>query len=223
VEAKSVLSKALDRLRPFGSRITKRLPPSLRRRLWPLLSRESVFVHRYLDGLKGIEVGGSAHNDYGVDAINVDRFESMDTIFKQEEWQVCGRKLPIDIVAAGDNLPFPDDAVEFVLASHVIEHFPDPIRTLREWVRVASRYAVVVVPHRDRTFDRDRELTSIDEFLRRGDRAADLSTPPHDHWSVWTLESFMAMCRHFGLRVVDQLDPDDKVGNGFIVVLDASS
>jgi SAM-dependent methyltransferase len=209
-------------LRPYGSRIAKRAPPAVRRRLWPLLNRESAFVLSYLGGLKGVEVGGSAHNDYGVDAVNADRFESMDTIFKEEEWNVCGRKRPVDVVAPGDALPFEDDAVDFVLASHVIEHFPDPIRALEEWVRVARRYVVVVVPHRDRTFDRDRELTPITEFVRRHEQDSEIPEPPHDHWSVWTLESFLAMCTQFGLRVVDQLDPDDKVGNGFMVVLDAS-
>jgi SAM-dependent methyltransferase len=193
----------------------------VRRRVWPLVERRSAFVHRYLDGLKGVEIGGSAHNDYEVDAVNVDRFESMDTIFKREEWDACGRKRPVDVVAPGDDLPFEDDAVDFVLASHVIEHFPDPIRALEEWVRVARRYVVLVVPHRDRTFDRDRELTPVEEFVRRrGD--GEVPEPPHDHWSVWTLESFLAMCDHFGFAVVDQLDPDDKVGNGFIVVIDAS-
>jgi hypothetical protein len=41
------------------------------------------------------------------------------------------------------------------------------------------------------------------------------------HWSVWTLESFLEMCRHFGFEVSDYLDPDDKVGNGFIVTIQA--
>jgi SAM-dependent methyltransferase len=179
-------------------------------------------VRRYLSDLHGIEVGGSAHNDYAVDAINVDRFASMDTIFKEEEWNVCGRKRPVDVVAPGDELPFADDAADFVLASHVIEHFPDPIRALKEWVRVARRYVVVVVPHRDRTFDRNRELTPLDEFTRRCQEGAEVPEPPHDHWSVWTLETFLAMCTHFGFDALDHLDPDDKVGNGFIVVLDAS-
>ena len=203
------------------SQISRRLPLALRRRVWPLLSRQSKFVHRYLDGLEGIEIGAAAHNDYGVAAVNVDRFESMETIFKQEEWDVSGRKRPVDVVAPGDDLPFEDKSVDFVLASHVIEHFPDPIRALEEWVRVARRYVVVVVPHRDRTFDRDRELTAVDELVRRHDDGARPPEPPHDHWSVWTLESFLEMCERFGFQVVDSLDPDDKVGNGFAVVLAA--
>jgi SAM-dependent methyltransferase len=194
--------------------------PKVRRRLWPLLHRESAFVHRHLHGLKGVEIGASAHNDFGVDAVNVDRYASMETKYKQEEWNLCGRKRPVDVVAPGDDLPFEDDSVDFVLASHVLEHFPDPIRALDEWVRVARRKVVVVVPHRDRTFDRDRQLTSIDEFVQRHESA--FASQDDHHWSVWTLESFLEMCERFGLEVVDHLDPDDKVGNGFIVAIDAS-
>ncbi|MDQ3777659.1 MAG: methyltransferase domain-containing protein [Actinomycetota bacterium] len=194
--------------------------PAVRRRLWPLLSHRSAFVHRYLNGLEGVEVGASAHNDYGLDAINVDRYASMDTVFKEEEWKLCGRKRTVDVVAPGDQLPFADDSHDFVFASHVIEHFPDPIRALEEWLRVARRYVVLVVPHRDRTFDRDREVTPVEELVRRHEEG--FSASEDAHWTVWTLESFLAMCDHFGFRVVDHLDPDDKNGNGFIVVLDAS-
>lgn len=34
---------------------------------------ESALAHKYLDGLKGIEIGGAAHNSFGLDTINVDR------------------------------------------------------------------------------------------------------------------------------------------------------
>jgi hypothetical protein len=102
----------------------------------------------------------------------------------------------------------------------VIEHFADPIRAVTEWLRVARRYVVLVVPHRDRTFDRDRELTPTAELIDRHERG--LTAHEEAHWSVWTLESFLELCDHLGLTVLDSLDPDDKVGNGFIVVLDAA-
>jgi SAM-dependent methyltransferase len=180
----------------------------------------SQFVLSYLSGLDGIEVGASAHNDYGLNAVNVDRYGEMDTIYKDEEWRLTGRRRAVDIIASGDQLPFMDDSVDFIFASHVLEHFPDPLRALKEWLRVARKYVVLVVPHRDRTFDRDRELTSVDELLRRHEQR--LEDPRDLHWSVWTLESFLELCRRLDLRVIDSLDPDDKVGNGFMVVLDAA-
>ena len=182
-------------------------------------NRPSPFVLSYLAGLRGIEIGASAHNDYGLNAINVDRYGEQDTVYKQEEWRLAGRRRGVDVVAPGDELPFEDDAVDFVFASHVLEHFPDPIRALKEWLRVARKYVVLVIPHRDRTFDRDRELTTADELLRRHEQQ--FEDPRDLHWSVWTLESFLELCDRLGFRVIDALDPDDKVGNGFALVLDA--
>jgi SAM-dependent methyltransferase len=137
------------------------------------------------------------------------------------ERRVGVKPAKVDIVAPGDDLPIEDNSVDFVFSSHVIEHFADPVRALREWVRVARRYVVVIAPHRDRTFDADRPLTTVDEMLARH---RDGFTSDEDrHWSVWTCESFVELCERIGLNVLDQCDPDDKVGNGFAVVIDASS
>ena len=183
-------------------------------------ARDSGFAHRWLDGLRGIEIGAAAHNDFHVDALNVDRSGAPDTVYKAHERHECGRAAPVDVVAPGDALPFADDSVDFVLASHVIEHFPDPIRALEEWRRVARRVIVLVVPHRDRTFDRDRPLTPLAELVER--HAAGFAPDEDRHWSVWTLETFRELCAHVGLPVLDALDPDDKTGNGFMVALDPS-
>lgn len=175
---------------------------------------------RYLKGLSGIEIGASSHNRYWLDAINVDRWSGMDTIYKKEERRLALRPAKVDVVAPGDDLPFDDDSYDFVFSSHVIEHFPDPIRALLEWHRVARRYVVVVAPHKERTFDADRPLTTVDELVER--HRTDFRSEEDAHWSVWTCESFLEMCERLGFNVVDSLDPDDKVGNGFAVVLDAS-
>lgn len=184
-----------------------------------VLRRDSAFVSGYLRGLRGIEIGASAHNRYWLDAINVDRWGGDDTIYKREERALALHTAKVDVVAPGDELPFADDSHDFVFSSHVIEHFPDPIRALLEWRRVARRYVVAVVPHRDRTFDADRPLTPVEELLER--HRAGLRSDEDRHWSVWTRESFVELCEAIGLRVVDSLDPDDKVGNGFVVVIDA--
>ena len=211
--------------------VGRRLPPALRRRvealrvraIFPLellRRRDSKFVTSYLTGLRGVEIGAAAHNRFYLDAINVDRFASMDTVYKRLERSLVLHTAKVDVVAEGDDLPFERDSFDFVFSSHVIEHFADPIRALYEWVRVARRYVVVIAPHRDRTFDADRPLTTVDELLARH---RDGFTSEEDlHWSVWTCESFIEMCGAAGLRVVDHQDPDDKVGNGFAVVIDAS-
>ena len=44
--------------------------------------KESLLAHRLLDGLEGIEVGGSAHNAFGLKTRNVDFTDSLETEFK---------------------------------------------------------------------------------------------------------------------------------------------
>jgi SAM-dependent methyltransferase len=197
------------------------IPRPLRRAVWAWRHPPSPFVTRALEGLVGIEIGASAHNDFGLRAINVDRYPEMDTPYKREELELCGRMRPVDLVAPGDDLPFRDEAVDFVFASHVIEHFPDPIRALDEWCRVARHSVVLVVPHRDRTFDAGRELTPAAELRERN--ASGFTSSEDKHWSVWTRESFLQLCAATGFPIVDSLDPDDKLGNGFMVVIDAAA
>ncbi|MFL5848382.1 MAG: class I SAM-dependent methyltransferase [Solirubrobacteraceae bacterium] len=195
--------------------------PTKRRLLWRLHNtRDSALAHRWLDGLKGVEIGGAAHNAFHLDTLNVDRTRDMDTVYKREELECAGVAMAVDVVAEGDDLPFPDEAFDFVLASHVLEHLPDPIRALQEWRRVARRYVFVVLPHRDRTFDRDRPVTPVDELLRRHEQG--LRSDDDRHWTVWTCESFLELCERLGVEVLEHQDPDDKQGNGFAVVLDAS-
>jgi SAM-dependent methyltransferase len=194
--------------------------PTKRRLLWRLHNtRDSALAHRWLDGLKGVEIGGAAHNAFHLDTLNVDRTRDMDTVYKREELECAGVAMAVDVVAEGDDLPFPDEAFDFVLASHVLEHLPDPIRALQEWRRVARRYVFVVLPHRDRTFDRDRPVTPVDELLRRHEHG--LRSDEDRHWTVWTCETFLELCERLGVEVLEHQDPDDKQGNGFAVVLDA--
>jgi SAM-dependent methyltransferase len=189
---------------------------------WQIHRRQRPYplAQRYLGGLKGVEIGGSAHNSFGVDAINVDRYGDMDTVYKQEERRLTRRALPVDVVAPGDDLPFEDDSFDFVLASHVIEHMPDPVKALLEWKRVARRYVFLVVPHRDRTFDAGRPLTPVHELLER--HRSGFESEEDRHWSVWSCESFVELCDAIGLHVLETEDPDLKAGNGFAVVIDSN-
>jgi SAM-dependent methyltransferase len=206
---------ATGRVHP--SRATLR--EALRRRRRERPPRRYAFAERYLAGLEGVEVGGSAANAFNVKAFNFDRYPSMATVYKEAERRFADRALPVDVAAHGDALPLRDGAVDFVLASHVIEHFPDPIRALREWVRVARRYVFLVVPHRDRTFDRDRPLTPLDELLERHGKG--FTSSEDRHWSVWTCESFVEMCGRLGLAVLATEDPDRRTGDGFALIIDA--
>ena len=181
------------------------------------LKRDSRFAHRYLDGLRGIEIGAAAPQSFGLDTINVDREDS--DFYRLAQERVTGWAVPVDVVAEGHVLPFGDSSYDFVLASHVIEHMPDPIAALREWVRVARRYVFMIVPHRDRTFDRGRPLTSLDELIGRHEEG--FGSDEDRHWSVWSCESFLELCAYLALPVLEYQDPDDMGRNGFAVLVDA--
>lgn len=183
---------------------------------------ESKIAHQYLDGLKGIEIGGSAHNRFGLNTQNCDNPAIVEA-YKEEQVKLCGSWLPVDVpIEDAGRLPmFADKSVDFVLNSHVIEHIWRPDLALIEWCRVARKYIFLVIPHKDRTFDKDRpETLPIEIFTRPM-----LDKYEDKHHNVWKPESFMAFLlqlqknnhRLFSLEHVSATD--DKVGNGFIVVL----
>lgn len=200
--------------------------------------KDSALAHKYLDNLKGIEIGGSAHNSFNLpNCLNVDYTDDMDTIFKQGEFQLCGEKMKVDVIANGDDLPFKDETQDFVLSSHVIEHFFDPIKAIKEWLRVTKKggYIFIIAPKQDSLPGETRPCTKVEELIARhtgkmtkeevdmsGYQTSTVTGLPlneHGHWSVWNLEDFLPICESYGWNVVEALEKDDKVGNGFCVVI----
>lgn len=180
---------------------------------------ESKLAHKYLDGLKGIEIGGSAHNPFGLDTINVDYTDAI-TPYKEEELALCRTMLKVDVVSLGDNLPFPNKSYDFVISSHVIEHFFDPIKAIKEWERVARKYIYIIAPHMDRMFDADKIPTKPDELWDRYNGKIINETPEdHSHYSYWRTADFVNLIETIGLKIKEVQDRDDKVGNGFAVLI----
>ena len=194
---------------------------AIKRKLLHTKFRESKLAHQLLDGLRGLEIGASIHNPFGLKTLNVDFSDDYTTVFKQEEFRLFKAFQPVHIVACGDNLPFKDNSVDFVISSHVIEHFYDPVKTIKEWLRVSrvGGYVFMIVPHKERTFDKDRPRTSIAEII---ERHKDLSPPKinhQHHYSVWKTEDLVEICNYYQWPIVAVQDVDDKVGNGFTVVI----
>ncbi len=61
----------------------------------------------------------------------------------------------------------PDASYGCVLASHVLEHVANPLRALHEWRRVLTEngLVLVVLPNKDRTFDRRRPVTPVEHMV----------------------------------------------------------
>lgn len=183
--------------------------------------KDSALAHKYLDGLRGIEIGASAHNPFNIkNCLNVN-YTDEDTAHTEEQKSLCGEVVKVDIIAPGDDLPFKDKTVDFVLSSHCLEHFFDPIGALLEWKRVTKDDGIIfmVVPHKERTFDKERERTTIEELR---ERFLDRRSPQRKvdaHHSVWITEDLVELCKYLNFKVVAVQDVDDKVGNGFTIVV----
>jgi len=185
------------------------------------VEQESPLAHRLLDGLSGIEIGASAQNPFGLNTRNVDFSDDYTTVYKQEEVASTGKYVAVDIVASGDTLPLEDNSVGFVVSSHVIEHFYDPIKAIKEWLRVTrpGGYVYIIAPHKQRTFDRHLPRTTLVELIDRHEHPNPPVPDHHGHYSVWITEDFLELCNHFGWKIIAWQDIDDKVGNGFTIVI----
>jgi SAM-dependent methyltransferase len=212
-----IMSNVFDRLQNLFRLIEERIIPQ---KGCGIRFPESRLAHKYLDGLSGIEIGGSAHNPFGLKTRNIDYTDSVETVFKREEKRLCGEAMPVDIIAGGDELPLPDESEDFVISSHVLEHFPDPIKALNEWYRVVRKggYIFAIVPHRDRTFDKSRTRTTLDELIERHATGL-IPCSEQGHCSVWITEDLVELINYLGWTIVEVNDVDDKVGNGFTVVI----
>lgn len=186
--------------------------------------RDSQLAHKYLDGLDTvIEIGASSHNPFNIKCntyYNVDLPKHQRVVYEDESRKLGEEPCEVHIEARGDNLPLADNSVDAVLSSHVIEHFWNPLTALREWYRVCKPggYIFIICPHKDRTFDKDREVTTIQELIDKSSKP-DIIDDGDNHHTVWKTEEFVYMLNYFGYNVVEYQDKDDKVGNGFTVVI----
>jgi len=209
--------------------------------------KDSALAHKYCDGLTGIEIGGSAHNPFNLNTRNVDYTDSLTTIFKLAEIELCGEALPVDIIGDACNIPLPDHSVDFVISSHVIEHVFDPISAVNEWKRVTRFEGIIYiicplkeyVPGENRPFTKLTELIdwykgkikpeNVKMFENQQGIDNDQGLPVeyiheilanHEtgHFTVFDMNLMLEICCYCGLRIIATQPKDDKVGNGFTVV-----
>ncbi len=123
-----------------------------------------------------------------------------------------------DFVADGSNLTsVPDSTYEFVLSSHNLEHFANPVKALKEWQRVArpGGTLILAVPNYRYTFDHRRtptrvehmlldfergtpesDMTHLDEILDKHDLSRDQWAGSHETFRERSLRNFENRCLH---------------------------
>lgn len=141
---------------------------------------------RYLRGA-GIEIGAS-HMPIEVDKAcaqvrYVDRLGEVEIDEKFPELKEAPL-VPVDVicdVVAEGLAPFEEGSLDFVIASHLLEHVPNPLGFIKECHRVL-RYGGVLylgVPDKDFTFDRDRDRTPLQHVAQ--DFKNDVRTIDEEH------------------------------------------
>jgi len=92
------------------------------------------------------------------------------TIRKENGFVFNPQKAPGNqyIAEAGELHFLQDASYDFVISSHCIEHLANPLKGLSEWKRVLKTdgFLLLVVPHKDGTFDHLRSVTTLEHLIR---------------------------------------------------------
>lgn len=174
-----------------------------------------------VEGRMGLEIGGPSRifsgrgliPAYGIAAgIDGANFAAKtvwaDSLGEDHPYEFKGRRMGRQYLREGTDLHgIGPETYDFILSSHAIEHIANPLGALAEWRRVLrpGGTLVLVVPHKDATFDHRRPVTSLEHI--EGDLAAntaehDLTHLPeilalHDRtrdWGAGTPDEFRRRC-----------------------------
>jgi ubiquinone/menaquinone biosynthesis C-methylase UbiE len=71
------------------------------------------------------------------------------------------------IAEATDLQNIPNNAYDFVLSSHSLEHVANPIKALKEWFRVLKKHGklILILPDKRYTFDHKRNYTTYEHLI----------------------------------------------------------
>ncbi len=158
------------------------LMSALYRRVRPVKAKSFSAYCGRLAGRKGVEIGGpsrifSARGIFPLYPVvaSLDNVTfATRTIWEGElshdmEYHFDADKLPGKqfILDATDLRKVVDCSYDFLLSSHVLEHLANPLRGLHEWMRIVKEGGtlVIVLPHKDGTFDHLRPVTAIEHML----------------------------------------------------------
>jgi SAM-dependent methyltransferase len=148
-------------------------------------------VRPLVEGRAGLEVGGpsSIFARSGllplyplVRAVDQCNFAARTMWDDLPKWELRGPPGEQLVSEAGDMEELASGSYDFVLSSHMLEHTANPLRALAEWHRVLGPggLLILVVPHRDGTFDHRRPVTTLDHL--RDDYARNTSEEDPTHF-----------------------------------------
>jgi SAM-dependent methyltransferase len=149
-----------SRLKPYATQYRNLYTELL---LQPDVYREKI-GSKFMKGI-GVEIGG-LYRPFPISdncqIVRVDLYDRKKLMNINPELSAEKIQSP-DIIADGEKLSFHDCSLDFVVASHVVEHLRNPIGAIDSWTRTLKDggYLILVIPHKNFTFDKDRSITPI--------------------------------------------------------------
>lgn len=159
-----------------------RKSPALERVARRLLDQRYQLACRYLRGV-GLEIGAldrplmlpSRAKAYYLDRLLPEKL-------REHYPELAGRTFHVSLVADGENLAcISDEALDFIVANHVIEHCEDPIAALAAFANKLKSGGTLfmAVPDMRRTFDRHRRETTWEHLQTDHEHGPKISRAQH--------------------------------------------
>lgn len=147
----------------------------------------------------GIEVG-ALHRPVEANHLDVTYVDRMTNEELRKQYPELENEplVPVGVIDDAESLStVQDNSQDFVIANHVIEHMVNPIKSLLTWSRVLKKGGrlFLAVPDKRFTFDKERELTTIDHLVQ--DYEAPSQERDFEHFKEFSL---YASCRTFNVR-----------------------
>jgi SAM-dependent methyltransferase len=185
----------------------------------------ATFLHEAVNGKKGLEIGGPSSSGYA----DIYKYAALidNVIFSNNTiWSTHGKEYHyIDntrigkvIINDATELTTIDTAsYDFLFASHSLEHIANPIKALKEWIRVIKHGGtiILILPEKSRTFDHRRnisllstlklqyeknvgedDLSTLDEILKLHDLSLDTPAGTPEQFKQRSLKNIENRCLH---------------------------
>ena len=179
----------------------------------PLRWLETQILRHHLRG-RGIEIGALWRRfpvKPGTKVWYIDRQAGDDLGMHYTE--VGSQLVAPDVIADAADLPFGPGTLDFIIASHVLEHLPFPLATLEKWYRLlAPRGSLLLrVPDKRFTFDAKRQRTPLAHLLQEHERRESFDKRAHFADFVEGISDYRPGTPEFGRELQRLMDLDYSI------------
>lgn len=142
---------------------------------------ENRYLRRYLRG-RGLEIGALWRKFPAPSTAQVWYADRLSHAGLEQHYpELRGQIAPVDLLADAVQLPVRPASLDFLIASHVLEHLPQPLAALRSWhdALVPGGVLLLKVPDKRFTFDAPRSPTTLQHLIDEHDHPGSFDRRAH--------------------------------------------